>query len=101
MSTLPSTSSQLIELQELTDPERPITHGVVKPGPEDPVSGVLFVRGGDISNGSIAVGNLRTITQEVSRPYARTVLRGGELIMSLVGNPGEVAMVPESLAGAN
>lgn len=93
--------TDIVELQELTDPERPITYGVVKPGPEDPETGVIFIRGGDISNGSINESNLRTITQEVSRPYARTILRGGEVIMSLVGNPGEVAVVPDRLAGAN
>lgn len=93
--------AKLIELQALTEPDRQITYGVVKPGPEDPESGVLFIRGGDIANGAIATANLRTITQEVSRPYGRTILRGGELVISLVGNPGEVAVVPDSLAGAN
>lgn len=88
------------QLQELTEPERPITYGVVKPGPEDD-QGVLFVRGGDISDGKIAIQQLRTITSEVSKPYARTVLRGGELLISLVGNPGEVAIAPPELAGAN
>lgn len=91
----------ILELQDLTDPDRPITYGVVKPGPEDPETGIPFIRGGDIANGSINEGNLRTITQEVSRPYARTILRGGEVIISLVGNPGEVAVVPDRLAGAN
>jgi type I restriction enzyme S subunit len=87
-------------LQELTEHERPITYGVVKPGPEDD-QGVLFVRGGDISDGKINIQQLRTITSEVSKPYARTILRGGELLISLVGNPGEVAIVPPELAGAN
>ena len=91
----------LLELQKLTEPNRPITYGVVKPGPEDPSEGVIFIRGGDISKGSINEASLRTITQEVSRPYGRTILRGGELVMSLVGNPGEVAVVPDRLAGAN
>ena len=93
--------ADLRELQELTDPKRPITYGVVKPGPEDPVAGVVLIRGGDISQGSINEASLRTITQAVSRPYARTILRGGELVMSLVGKPGQVAVVPDRLAGAN
>ena len=101
MNTHETISSELFELHELTDPKRPITYGVVKPGPEDPETGVIFVRGGDISNGTINKANLRTITQEVSRPYARTILRGGEVVISLVGNPGEVAVVPDSLVGAN
>lgn len=91
----------VLELQLLTETERPITYGVVKPGVEDPEKGVLFVRGGDIADGIIDISVLRTITQEVSAPYARTILRGGEVVISLVGNPGAVAVVPDTLAGAN
>jgi type I restriction enzyme S subunit len=77
-----------------------ITYGVVQPGPEDE-QGVPFVRGGDIYNGKIAVDKLRTISQNVSKEYKRTLLEGGELLMSLVGYPGEVAIVPSELKGAN
>ena len=101
MTTVRAMEIDLLELQNLTLSDRPITYGVVKPGPEDPSTGVVFIRGGDISNGKVNEENLRTITEQVSRPYARTVLRGGELVISLVGNPGEVAVVPERLAGAN
>ena len=88
-------------LEELTEPSRPITYGVVKPGPEDPKNGVKFIRGGDIFEGRLAIENLRTITTKVSNSYSRTLLSGGELVVSLVGNPGHVAVVPKSLAGAN
>jgi type I restriction enzyme, S subunit len=79
----------------------PITYGVVKPGDYDDNDGVLFIRGGDIFNGKIATENLRTITKDVSKQYSRTLLEGGELLVSLVGNPGQVAIVPASLSGAN
>ncbi len=78
----------------------PITYGVVQPGPEDE-SGVLFIRGGDISAGRINTSSLRTISNELSQQYKRTLLRGGELLISLVGNPGEVAIVPVELVGSN
>jgi len=78
----------------------PITYGVVKPGPEKE-NGVRFVRGGDISNGKVAISKLRTISDEVSQQYSRTLLRGNELLISLVGNPGQVAIAPKELAGAN
>jgi type I restriction enzyme S subunit len=90
----------MARLETLARTERPITYGVVKPGPEDP-SGVTFVRGGDISGGRIAIASLRTITKAVSDQYKRTLLNGGELLVSLVGNPGEVAIAPPSLKGAN
>ena len=87
-------------LSDLTDPETPVTYGVVKPGDEDP-EGVLFIRGGDIADGYVLTNQLRTISKEVSNQYKRTLLRGGEIVMSLVGNPGQVAIVPSTLSGAN
>lgn len=89
-----------VPLSELTEADTPITYGVVKPGPED-ADGVLFIRGGDIANGRVLVEQLRTITQEVSCQYRRTLLHGGEIVVSLVGNPGQVAIVPGVLRGAN
>jgi len=87
-------------LESLIELNTKITYGVVQPGPED-IEGVPFIRGGDIFNGKIAINKLRTISNEVSNSYKRTLLNGGELLMSLVGYPGEVAIVPKSLAGAN
>jgi type I restriction enzyme S subunit len=87
-------------LSDLTEPDTPVTYGVVKPGDED-ADGVLFIRGGDIADGRILTHQLRTISKEISGQYKRTLLRGGEIVMSLVGNPGQVAIVPESLRGAN
>jgi type I restriction enzyme S subunit len=89
---------QTVRLDKLTEAESPITYGVVKPG--DP-GDVLFIRGGDLANGRVLSSQLRTITRAVSEQYSRTLLRGGELLMSLVGQPGQVAVAPLSLAGAN
>lgn len=77
-----------------------ITYGIVKPGVKDK-RGVLLVRGGDISDGNIQLDQLRTVSAQVSLSSPRTLLCGGELLMSLVGYPGEVALVPIQLAGAN
>lgn len=87
-------------LESLVEEGRKITYGVVKPGPEVE-GGVPFVRGGDVFQGRIASDELRTISPRLSHQYRRTLLRGGELLVSLVGNPGEVAIVPPSLSGAN
>ncbi|MCS5690438.1 restriction endonuclease subunit S [Cyanobium sp. FGCU-6] len=87
-------------ITSLLQPGSGITYGVVQPGPVV-ADGVLFIRGGDIYDGSIAEDNLRTISAKVSRQYERTILRGGELLVSLVGYPGEAAIVPPHLAGGN
>jgi type I restriction enzyme S subunit len=89
-----------VALSDLTEKDRSITYGVVKPG-DEVEGGVAFIRGGDVSQGRIATGALRTIGSQLSQTYKRTLLRGGELLISLVGNPGEVAIAPASLEGAN
>jgi type I restriction enzyme S subunit len=89
---------EAVPLDDLTEDETPITYGVVKPGEE---GDILFVRGGDIASGRILINQLRTIKVHVSKQYRRTLLRGGEILVSLVGNPGQVAIVPPELAGAN
>ena len=76
-----------------------ITYGVVQPGPEDE-NGVRMIRGGDVKAGRIN-SELRTISNEVSNQFSRTVLRGGELLVSLVGYPGETAIAGKELEGAN
>lgn len=77
-----------------------VTYGVVKPG-DVRTGGVPFVRGGDFPNGTIRVAELRTISREISNTYKRTLLKGGEILVSLVGYPGATAIVPTELAGAN
>ncbi|WP_312325796.1 restriction endonuclease subunit S [Stenotrophomonas sp.] len=87
----------LMPLEELAVEN--ITYGVVQPG-ESVEGGVPLVRGGDIKGGRIAA-NLRTVSTEISNQFKRTILKGGELLVSLVGYPGETVVVPGQLAGAN
>lgn len=78
----------------------PVTYGVVQPGP-NVADGIPFVRGGDFPNGTIDIGSLRKIGADVASQYRRTQLKGGEIVVSLVGYPGACAIVPAELAGAN
>ena len=87
-------------LSALVERGSPITYGVVKPGSND-LDGVLFIRGGDIFAGKIEQRQLRKIPKAVSEKYKRTLLEGGEILVSLVGYPGEAAIVPPYLRGAN
>ena len=95
-----SSETVLLPLSSVVRNDSPITYGVVKPGEEDP-NGVAFIRSGDVSGGVIDPSALRTITDDVSKQYRRTLLEGGEILVSLVGTPGQAAIVPSSLAGAN
>ncbi|EKP0301437.1 restriction endonuclease subunit S [Aeromonas veronii] len=90
----------VVAMNQLIEKNSKITYGVIQPGKNDP-AGVLFVRGGDIFDGVVNVEALRRISPSISMSYKKTILQGGELIISLVGYPGECAIVPKSLAGAN
>lgn len=79
--------------------ERNICYGVVQPG-EDDLNGVKFIRGGDIVDGTISK-DVRIISKKVADQYKRTYLKGGELLVSLVGYLGETAIVPNEYVGAN
>jgi len=93
-------SWEVAPLESLILPGSTISYGVVQPGPPDEY-GVKLVRSGDLPDGEVSVASLRTISQRVSATYARTVLRGGEVLVALVGQPGACAVAPASIAGAN
>jgi type I restriction enzyme S subunit len=46
-------------------------------------------------------GHIKSIAEEVAANYARTFLRGGEILVTVRGTLGGVAVVPERMAGFN
>jgi type I restriction enzyme S subunit len=60
-----------------------------------------LIRVGDIYSGRISVDNLKAIAPDIALAYSRTDLRGGEVLLTIVGTIGRAAVVPPSLAGAN
>ncbi|MBH9538187.1 restriction endonuclease subunit S [Novosphingopyxis sp. YJ-S2-01] len=75
------------------------TYGVVKAGKFQSV-GIPMLRGGDIAEGRIG-SDQPLISVEKSSEYARTVLGENDVVIALVGYPGEAAVVPARLIGAN
>jgi type I restriction enzyme, S subunit len=87
-------------LIDLCDPERGITYGIVKVG-EFVSDGVPVIRGGDIRDGRVRFDDAKRVSSEVSNQFRRTILRGGEIVINLIAEPGHCAIVPVELAGAN
>jgi len=87
-------------LANLVDPENTISYGVLVPG-NDVADGVPFVRAQDLSLSNHPARPNKTIAPEVEKPYARTRLTGGEILLCVVGSIGKLGVVPESWAGAN
>lgn len=90
----------IVRLEEITDPERPISYGIVQTGPRIQ-NGVPCLRVVDIQDGKIHLDDLITTSEEISNAYKRTKLRDGDLVVPLRGKVGECAQVAKSLTGAN
>lgn len=86
-------------VEELAEPKG-IAYGVLKPGPQS-ASGVPMLRVSDVRDGRVDATNLYMISPELDAEYRRTKLRGGEVVVSIQGSVGRVAIVPDELAGAN
>ena len=71
------------------------TYGIVKAG-EFQDAGIKMVRGGDIKNGRIKP-NSPFVSDEISHEYRRTKLELNDVVISLVGYPGESAIIPKDL----
>lgn len=95
-----ATNFPLKKLEELIDPQRPITYGILKPGP-DIKSGVPYVRVTDIRDGLIFADDLRTTSLEIDQVYRRSRLNSNDLLLSIRGQVGRLAIVPTNLHGAN
>lgn len=88
------------ELLSLVDPARPITYGILKPGP-DLSDGIPYVRVVDMKAGGIEIEGIRRTSKEIAHQYRRSTLRSGDLLISIRGHVGRTALTPEELDGAN
>jgi type I restriction enzyme S subunit len=88
-----------ISLAELTA-KRPICYGVLKPGEHHP-SGVPLIRVTDIRNNYHETKKVYRISNELSESFKRSILKGGEVLLSIQGTVGRVALCPKEMAGAN
>lgn len=91
---------EVLRMEEITDPDRPISYGIVQTGPLIP-NGISCLRVLDINDGRINKHGLITTTKQISDSYARTILKNGDLVMPLRGKVGDVGVVDSDLAGAN
>lgn len=91
---------QMRTMIELVDPKRPISYGILMPGP-DQVDGIKYVRVVDMKNGGIECSGIRKTTQAISNSFKRSLLKSGDLLMSIRGHVGRLAIVPPELEGAN
>ncbi|CAN5721206.1 hypothetical protein BH23CHL3_BH23CHL3_06430 [soil metagenome] len=90
----------LVPLNSLIDPTRGISYGVVQPG-HSSTDGIHMVRVNNLTNGRIDPTGALRIARDIEAQYGRTRLKGGEVLLSLVGTLGLTAAVPKAMIGWN
>lgn len=90
----------IVPLETLLRDSKSIAVGVLYPG-ADTLNGTPLVKVGDIKNGDISVTPCYCISCEKNKEHTRTQLQGDELLITLVGNPGECVVVKKSMVGWN
>lgn len=97
--TIPD-SWKIVTLESLLKDSKSIAVGVMYPGP-DTIGGTPLIKVGDIKGGQIPQKPMYCISQETNNEHKRTQLVGDELLITLVGNPGECVVVTPAMAGWN
>ncbi len=77
-----------------------ITYGVVQPGAALS-EGKPIIRVNNFRDTRIDVSEVMYIEPEIEAKYGRTRLQGGEVLLTVVGSVGQVAVVPKRFAGFN
>ena len=90
----------LPRLGELTSPAAPIQYGVLKPGPRL-ADGVPMLRVTDIRTNIVDEGGIYRISRGLDEEFRRTRLMANDVLISVQGTVGRVAIVPPTLVNAN
>lgn len=77
-----------------------VTYGVVQPGAALS-EGKPIVRVNNFRDTRIDLSDVMHIAPEIEAKYSRTRLKGGEVLLTIVGSVGQVAVVPNRFAGYN
>lgn len=93
-------SWQCVPLEAITDPNRPVTYGVIKLG-ADVSDGVPILRSSDVRKLYLDLDGIKIISRKIANEYQRTFLQGGEVLITVRGTLGGVAVVPPELSGWN
>lgn len=87
-------------LVDLIDSKAPICYGILMPGAHVP-DGVPVIKVKDYVRGPIQADSVLRTSPEIDQQYRRSRVKAGDILMSIRGGTGDLAVVPMSLEGAN
>ena len=91
---------ELRSLGQCVRADAPICYGILMPG-QGVDNGVPVIKVKDIVWGRIVQDNLLLTDRRIDRQYRRSRLRSGDLVITIRGTTGRLAVVPPELDGAN
>jgi type I restriction enzyme S subunit len=86
--------------EQLSRENRSITYGVVKLG-EEVENGVPTLRSSNVRHLRLDTSFVKKISSKIADNYRRTYLEGGEILVTVRGTLGGVAVVPDECKGFN
>jgi type I restriction enzyme S subunit len=91
---------QVAELKDICTPGRPITYGILKPGPELE-EGIPYIRVADFPGNKLNLSGIKKTSPEIDQQYKRSRLQAGDLLLSIRGSVGRLIKIPKELENAN
>ena len=77
-----------------------LSYGIVVPG-DNVEEGIPMVRPSDFKNGQLDLSNVYKVAKEIESKYAKTRLIGDEILVQVIGQPGQVMLATTDCKGMN
>src|SRR5690242_8867242 len=87
-------------LKDLCDPSRAIAYGIVQPG-KPFAGGVPIVRVNNFGASGLNLSEVLSVDPAIEKQYARSRPQPSDVLVTLVGSIGQVAIAPVGIAGWN
>ncbi len=91
---------EIAELRDICSPGRPITYGILKPGPELD-EGIPYIRVADFPGNKLKIEGIKKTSPEIDMQFRRARLCTGDLLLSIRGSVGRLIKIPAELESAN
>lgn len=92
--------NKITPLDTFVSKDAPICYGILKPG-DHYEGGIPVIKVKNIVGGIILEDDLLKTTPEIHAQYKRAEVKEGDILLTIRGTTGRVAIVPNSLNGAN
>lgn len=91
---------KVVRLDRCVPESRPIVYGILMPGTGHE-GGIPVIKVKDIRDERVDLSDILLTSPEIDQQYARAKTKAGDVLFTIRGSVGRVALVPDELDGAN